>query len=71
MPPNPRLQRRCQQIEKLPAKNKRQLLQLIDTFVKVAQRRLEGSRRTAVDDARGKAEQLTGKKKARRVTRDP
>ncbi len=35
--PDTRLQRRCQQIEKLPAKDKRQLLQLIDTFVKAAQ----------------------------------
>ncbi len=34
--PDTRLQRRCQQIEKLPAKDKRQLLQLIDTFVKAA-----------------------------------
>ena len=32
-----RLQRRFQQIEKLPAKDKRQITQLIDTFIKAAQ----------------------------------
>jgi len=31
-----RLQRRCQQIEKLPTKEKRQLMQVIDTFLKAA-----------------------------------
>jgi transcriptional regulator with XRE-family HTH domain len=34
-----RLQRRFQQIEKLPAKDKRQLIQLIDTFLEAAQYR--------------------------------
>jgi len=32
-----RLQRRVQQIEKLPAKDRRQLVQVIDTFLKAAQ----------------------------------
>jgi len=32
-----RLQRRFQQIEKLPAKDRRQLVQVIDTFLKAAQ----------------------------------
>ena len=32
-----RLQRRFQQIEKLPAKERRQLVQVIDTFLKAAQ----------------------------------
>jgi len=32
-----RLQRRFQQIEKLPSKEKRQLVQVIDTFLKAAQ----------------------------------
>lgn len=32
-----RLQRRFQQIEKLPAKNRRQLIQVIDTFLQAAQ----------------------------------
>ena len=35
--PDTRLARRYQQIEQLPAKDRRQLLQLIDTFVKAAQ----------------------------------
>jgi len=35
--PNHRLQRRLQQVEKLPARDKRQLIQIIDTFVKAAQ----------------------------------
>ena len=35
--PDTRLQRRVQQIEKLGAKEKRQLIQLIDTFVEAAQ----------------------------------
>jgi len=32
-----RLQRRMQQIEKLPAKDRRQITQIIDTFIKAAQ----------------------------------
>jgi len=32
-----RLQRRFQRIEKLPAKDRRQLIQVIDTFLKAAQ----------------------------------
>lgn len=35
--PDTRLQRRFQQIEKLPAKDRRQLTQIIDTFIKAAQ----------------------------------
>jgi len=35
--PDTRLQRRFQQVEKLPAKEKRQLMQVIDTFLKAAQ----------------------------------
>jgi len=35
--PDTRLQRRFQQIEKLPTKDRRQLTQLIDTFIKAAQ----------------------------------
>ncbi len=35
--PDTRLQRRFQQIQKLPAKDKRQLVQVIDTFLKAAQ----------------------------------
>ena len=35
--PDTRLERRYQQIAQLPAKDRRQLLQLIDTFVKAAQ----------------------------------
>ena len=35
--PDNRLVRRMQQIEKLPAKDKRQLIQVIDTFIKAAQ----------------------------------
>lgn len=35
--PDTRLQRRIQQIEKLPNKEKRQLVQVIDTFLKAAQ----------------------------------
>jgi transcriptional regulator with XRE-family HTH domain len=35
--PDTRLQRRVQQIEKLPTKDKRQLVQVIDTFLKAAQ----------------------------------
>lgn len=35
--PDTRLQRRFQQIEKLPNKEKRQLVQVIDTFLKAAQ----------------------------------
>ena len=35
--PNTRLQRRFQRVEKLPTKEKRQLLQVIDTFSKAAQ----------------------------------
>ncbi len=35
--PDTRLQRRFQQIEKLPTKDKRQLTQIIDTFIKAAQ----------------------------------
>ena len=35
--PDSRLQRRFQHIEKLPPKDKRQLMSLIDTFVKAAQ----------------------------------
>ena len=36
--PDNRLLRRMQQIEKLPAKEKRQIIQVIDTFIKAAQR---------------------------------
>jgi len=39
--PDTRLQRRFQQIEKLPTKDRRQLTQLIDTFIKAAQ--IQGS----------------------------
>ena len=35
--PDTRLQRRLQQIEKMPAKDKRQLIQVIDTFLKATQ----------------------------------
>lgn len=35
--PDTRLQRRFQQIEKLPSKEKRQLVQVIDTFLRAAQ----------------------------------
>ncbi len=35
--PDTRLQRRFQQIEKLPSKEKRQLVQVIDTFLKAVQ----------------------------------
>lgn len=35
--PDTRLQRRVQQIEKLPARERRQLTQLIDTFIKASQ----------------------------------
>lgn len=35
--PDTRLQRRFQQIDKLPSKEKRQLVQVIDTFLKAAQ----------------------------------
>ncbi len=35
--PDTRLQRRFQQIEKLPAKDKRQMVQVIDTLLKAAQ----------------------------------
>ena len=35
--PDTRLQRRVQQIEKLPTKERRQLTQLIDTFIKASQ----------------------------------
>lgn len=35
--PDTRLQRRLQQIEKLPAKDRRQLVQIIDTFLKASQ----------------------------------
>jgi len=35
--PDSRLQRRFQQIEKLPAKDRKQLVQVIDTFIKAAQ----------------------------------
>ena len=35
--PDSRLQRRFQQIEKLPAKERKQLIQLIDTFLKASQ----------------------------------
>lgn len=35
--PDSRLLRRMQQIEKLPAKEKRQIIQVIDTFIKAAQ----------------------------------
>ncbi|MCP5207910.1 MAG: hypothetical protein H7A01_11940 [Hahellaceae bacterium] len=35
--PDTRLQRRFQQIEKLPNKEKRQLVQVIDTYLKAAQ----------------------------------
>lgn len=35
--PDTRLQRRIQQIEKLPTKDRRQLVQVIDTFLKAAQ----------------------------------
>ena len=35
--PDTRLQRRFQQIEKLPAKERRQLMQVIDTYLKAAQ----------------------------------
>jgi len=35
--PDTRLQRRVQQIEKLPTKDRRQLTQIIDTFIKAAQ----------------------------------
>lgn len=35
--PDTRLQRRFQQIDKLPSKEKRQLVQVIDTFLKTAQ----------------------------------
>jgi transcriptional regulator with XRE-family HTH domain len=37
--PDSRLLRRLQQIEKLPAKDKRQLIQLIETFLEAAQYR--------------------------------
>lgn len=39
--PDTRLQRRFQQIQKLPTKDKRQITQLIDTFIKAAQ--IEGT----------------------------
>jgi len=35
--PDTRLLRRMQQIEKLPARDKRQLIQVIDTYIKAAQ----------------------------------
>lgn len=35
--PDTRLQRRVQQIEKLPTKERRQLIQVIDTYLKAAQ----------------------------------
>ena len=35
--PDTRLQRRVQQIEKLPLKDRRQLIQVIDTFLRAAQ----------------------------------
>lgn len=35
--PDTRLQRRFQQVDKLPTKEKRQLMQVIDTFLKAAQ----------------------------------
>lgn len=35
--PDTRLQRRFQQIQKLPVKDRRQITQLIDTFIKAAQ----------------------------------
>ena len=35
--PDTRLQRRVQQIEKLPVKERRQLMQVIDTYLKAAQ----------------------------------
>jgi len=35
--PDSRLQRRVKQIEKLPTKDRRQLVQVIDTFLKAAQ----------------------------------
>ena len=35
--PDTRLQRRMQQIEKLPAKDRRQLVQVIDTYLQAAQ----------------------------------